>query len=153
MTKLIVPFRNFVNAHKNGIESLAGKAEECVKWQIICFGLSTILLGTTRTHNMHNTPITAEQRYPATLFVPKVLHVTTFTVFCTSASVTLCSTYLMTVFCYHTVSARASSFLSLLLVYQDATFQTILVLPHHASPETCPVQRRKLFYCVTGNIH
>jgi hypothetical protein len=31
MTKLIVPFRNFVNASKNGRERSAGKAEQDVK--------------------------------------------------------------------------------------------------------------------------
>jgi len=81
-----------------------------------------------------------------------VLHVTTFTIFRNSQSVTLRSTYLITLFFYRTVSARASSFLPLPLVYQDATLQTNLIFPHHASPETCPVQRWKFFCCVTGNL-
>ena len=54
MTKLIVPFRYFVNALKNGTESLTGKAEQDVKLQIKWFGLSTILLGTTKIHIMNN---------------------------------------------------------------------------------------------------
>ena len=62
------------------------------------------------------------------------------------------STVLIKVSCYRTVSARASSFLPLLLVHQDATCQTNLILPHHANSETCPVQRRKFFRCVTGNL-
>ena len=54
MTKLIVPFRNFVNASKNRIESFVGKEKEDVKWQVKYFGLSTILLGTTKINIMHN---------------------------------------------------------------------------------------------------
>lgn len=81
--------------------------------------------------------------------------VTKFTVFCNSQSVTLCRTYLKTVFFFLTAQCLRvyqASCRCCWWVYQDATFQTNLILPHHASPEICPVQRRKFFRCVTGNL-
>jgi hypothetical protein len=53
MTKLIVPFRNFVNASKNGREISTGKADQDVNWQIKWFGPFTSLLG-TKIHIRHN---------------------------------------------------------------------------------------------------
>jgi hypothetical protein len=67
MTKLIVIFRNFVNASKNGRERSTGKAEQDVKWQIKWFGPFKRLLGTTKIHIMHDILITGELAYQATL--------------------------------------------------------------------------------------
>jgi len=67
MTELIVPLRNFVNASKNRRDSLAGKAEQDVKWQIKWFGPFKRLLVTTKVHNMHDILITGELPYQATM--------------------------------------------------------------------------------------